>query len=108
MNRIAKPLLFLSLAVSLTALSSTASAHERGHDNGRGWGHSRHDHFRGHHDDRRYDRDERYGYSSYYGHRRPYVVREVVYAPPPVPRYYGYSRDPAIVIGLPPIVIPLR
>ena len=60
MKRIAKPLLFLSLAVSLTALSGTASAHERGHDNGRGWGQPRHDHFRGHHDDRRYDRDDRH------------------------------------------------
>ena len=80
-----------------------ASAHDRGGWGGDGWGeHYRHPH---HHD--RY----RHGGPAYYGpapvYAAPQVVyeRPIVYAPPPV---YAYPARPAITIGLPSVVIPLR
>lgn len=93
-------ILAAAFGIATLFAATTASAHDndRGEHRGHGWGHEKH--WRGDY----YDRD---------------MVRERVFIrqPPPVvyerqvyydAPYYAYPRNPGIVIGIPPIVIPLR
>lgn len=83
-----------SLSVSLPA--SADRGEHRGHY--KHW--ERHEHHR-HYDD----------YRRYRPYRPPVAVMPApVYVPQPVypAPAYAYSRDPAVVIGIPPLVIPLR
>ncbi|GLT23891.1 hypothetical protein GCM10007933_33620 [Zoogloea oryzae] len=77
-----------------------ASAHG---DRGRGWGERHHHHPRHYHD---YRGSYAYAPAPVYMAPPPMVIeRPVVYRPAPV---YAYPSAPAITIGLPPVVIPLR
>ncbi len=83
------------------ALGAALPANAHGGE-GRGWGERHHHHHR-----------DRYRDAYYYGAPPGYVApppavvyeRPIVYAPQPV---YAYPARPAITIGIPPLVIPLR
>lgn len=88
------------IALGTLSVSLPASA-DRGEHRGHHKHWERHDHRHRHHDEYRY----------YRPYRAPVAVMPApVYVPQPMypAPAYAYSRDPAVVIGIPPLVIPLR
>ncbi|HRH74560.1 hypothetical protein [Zoogloea sp.] len=97
MNNI-RQLITAGLLVSLgLGLSSGASAHGGGRDH-----HPRHGYGERHHGWKHYGPPPAPHY-----YRAPRVVYQPIpyYAPPP---RYAYTPQPSVVIGIPPLVIPLR